>query len=146
MNLVLTRNRIFPRKALIGKLQGFSENGKELFTCHTLEDPLIYSPFDGFEPGTSRTKIPGITAIPDGFYRVELRKSPRFGIVTPILIDVRGFEFILIHPGNFVTDTEGCILVGDWLGGNRIVNSRKRFRELMALLRVDKGEITIRVH
>ena len=35
--------------------------------------------------------------------------------------DVEGFQFILLHWGNFVTDTEGCLIVGRSIGvvGNR---------------------------
>lgn len=74
-------------------------------------------------------KIAGETRIPAGRYRLELKPvgASRFdrsmkktmgeghkGMVR--LRDVPGFTEILIHCGNFHTDTEGCLLVGDKRG------------------------------
>lgn len=69
-------------------------------TIYTLEDAVRYE------------KIPKITAIPLGLYRVVLRWSNRCQRVVPALLDVPNFTLILIHSGNTEADTEGCVLVG----------------------------------
>ncbi len=57
-------------------------------------------------------KVPGQTAIPSGRYRIIITVSPRLNKRTPRLVDVPGFEGILIHAGNFADDTNGCIVPG----------------------------------
>ena len=83
------------------------------FFCFTLED------------GYRKTKVPGETRIPEGVYTVKARKEGKFYTrlkqrlkhsFVPWLINVPGFEYILIHPGNFTADTRGCLLVGDMVG------------------------------
>ena len=59
----------------------------------------------------------------------------------PHLENVPGFEGILIHPGNFPSDTEGCILIGKEFSENAVLHSRDTFNELMATL--TSGEITV---
>jgi hypothetical protein len=50
--------------------------------------------------------------IPAGVYRILLQNSPHFGRLMPHLQDIPGRTDILIHWGNYVMDSEGCILVG----------------------------------
>lgn len=57
-------------------------------------------------------EAPKPTAIPEGTYKLAWEMSPRLGVFTPRLLDVPGRDGILIHAGNLITDTEGCILVG----------------------------------
>ena len=57
-------------------------------------------------------KVKGVTAIPCGVYAIRLYDSPKHGKDTPELVGVPGFQHVQIHPGNYVTDTEGCILPG----------------------------------
>lgn len=96
----------------------------DIFCCHTLEDVVR-------EPGV---KIPGETAIPYGTYPVVITWSPRFECRLPLIADVPGFEGIRIHPGNTTADTDGCILVGEEIDGDRLVNSRAAFNRLFPVL------------
>lgn len=51
-------------------------------------------------------------AIPYGSYMLTWEKSPKLGIYTPRLNGVPGRVGILIHGGNTIADSEGCILLG----------------------------------
>ena len=82
------------------------------FECYTLEDTY------------REEKIKGKTRIPNGTYKIELRKVGGFhnrylakygdtfhkGMLW--VKDVPNFEYILIHIGNTDENTEGCLLVG----------------------------------
>lgn len=84
---------------------------------------------DMSEAEIRKIKVPGQTAIPSGRYRVQVNYSPRFKRQLPILIGVKGYAGIRIHPGNFHTHTEGCLLPGlAWShddGGQLCVRSSK---------------------
>lgn len=77
------------------------------FLCFTLEDPY------------QMQKIHGQTRIPAGRYRLSLRTSPKFsdrlGHDMVWITEVPAFNYIYFHPGNFMDDTDGCVLVGDGL-------------------------------
>jgi len=100
------------------------------FFCHTLEDVVREVPG---QP-VSEWKVKGKTAIPVGTYPVEITWSSRFKCDLPLLVGVPGFTAIRIHAGNTDADTEGCILVGTWNGGEHIHNSRKALDGLMDVL------------
>lgn len=93
-------------------------------------------------------KVKAQTAIPMGKYDVILTFSPRFKRVLPLLLNVKGFEGIRIHPGNTAEDTEGCLLVGENKEKGKVINSRATFETLMSILlscekRKEKVTITI---
>jgi len=75
-----------------------------------------------------------------GTYQALLEFSPRFGIQTPHLRDVPGYDDngphgpIEIHWGNYPGDTEGCCLVGQTQGTDYVGNSRDALTELIAKL------------
>ena len=96
------------------------------FECWTLEDPTRP---DG-------VKIFGETAIPTGLYSVDITYSPRFKRPLPLLVNVKGFVGIRIHPGNDAGDTEGCILVGMDRERSRIGRSRLAFEALFAKIQL----------
>ena len=107
MELEVIRFTPFDRKSSLGL---FMTDGR--FTCFTLEDPFHI------------VKIPGETRIQNGRYRVRLRtygghhekykiKFPGFHKGMLEIVGVPNYTDILIHIGNFVTDTDGCLIVGD---------------------------------
>lgn len=80
--------------------------------------------------------------IPAGTYSVTLGWSEKNKMIVPHVLDVPGFEEIEIHPGNFPSDTEGCLLVGLTRDVDVVNSSREAFRDLMARLNGQSG-ITI---
>ena len=60
-------------------------------------------------------KVMGMTAIPEGTYKVTVRYSQKFRKQMPFLVGVPDFSGIMIHPGNHARHTQGCILVGELL-------------------------------
>lgn len=87
------------------------------------------------EDASRTTKIKGETCIPLGVYPLGTRFSPRFSKTynhDMIWVkNVPGFEFILIHWGNTISDTEGCLIIGDKIGvvnqKDAVLNSRATY-------------------
>ena len=48
----------------------------------------------------------------------------------PLLLNVPNFAGVRIHSGNRAADTDGCILVGQVKGDNRIDRSAKAYKAL----------------
>ena len=105
-NLKLLRDT-YTDKTTIGKLYL-----NDVFICDTLEDVCRDLNKDGDLDDKGETKVYGETAIPSGTYKMIINMSPRFKKLLPRLIDVKGYDGVLIHMGNFAKDTHGCILVG----------------------------------
>lgn len=123
--------------------------------CDTIEDRDRSLRQDMARAAIKRIKVPGETAIPTGRYRVTLGvRSPKMsqkkayefcdGYV-PRLINVPGFDGILIHIGNTARDSEGCILVGENREVGKVLNSTANFKRLYARLREAKGDIYITI-
>lgn len=122
------------------------------FACYVLED-------------TKRIKkVDGETRIPDGLYRIALRNeggltrkyADRYGAMHKGMLwlqDVPGFEWVYIHTGNKRGHTEGCLLVGDSLNNNQLVNgfvgkSRDAYRRIYPQIAgaIESGEkVTVRI-
>ena len=92
---------------------------KRQFLAYTLEDEY------------RKDKKYGETRIPNGTYKLALRKTggyhqkyskrfPDIHMGMLHVIDVPGFEYILIHCGNTDEHTAGCLLVGDSQENNQI--------------------------
>lgn len=104
------------------------------------------------------TKRKGVTAIPAGRYRVTLEvKSPKFSAkkyeknygfcdgYLPRLINVPGFDGVLIHIGNTARDTDGCVLVGKNTKVGKVLESRAVFVKLYEELKKAKDSIYITI-
>ena len=113
-NIIVTLTRTDRTKnTTIGKYE--LTNGKKFpKTIYTLED---------VERKPGEEKVWGNTAIPKGIYRLKLRKEggkhleylkkyPKMHKGMIQYENVPGFEYILMHIGNFAKDTHGCTLVG----------------------------------
>lgn len=89
-----------------------------------------------------KIKVQNETAIPTGKYKVVVNMSPKFGRMLPRLLDVPGFDGILIHRGNSDKDSSGCLLVGENKVKGKIINSTPYEIRLVNLLseRQNKGE------
>lgn len=137
----LTIERKWKKEAYtIGRLY---VNGE--YFCNTLEDtdrglkqsdPLEY---------IKKKKVYGETAIPEGVYKIAMNiVSPKYKSVKwyydfnggkmPRIIDVPGYEGVLIHPGNTALDALGCILVGKNTTVGRLTQSRVTFTQLYTIL------------
>lgn len=127
--------------------------------CETLEDPDrgLTSTMSSLE--ISNKKVYGDTAIPTGTYTVDMNTvSPRFGSQTyykevcggkvPRLLNVPGYQGVLIHVGNVPKDTHGCILVGKNTKIGQVLESKDTFKSLYKELKkaADKKEqITVTI-
>lgn len=79
-------------------------------------------------------KVPGQTAIPTGTYKVIVNMSPKFKRMLPRLLNVPGFDGILIHKGNTDKDSSGCLLVGENKVVGKVINSTGYELRLTSLL------------
>lgn len=115
--------------------------------CHTLEDMIREIP----GVPVAQWKVKKKTAIPAGRYRITLEDSPRFGPDTITLHDVDGFDYIRMHGGNDIDDTEGCPVVGSMIDREacRIAGAQTAgvLRDLKARIRagLGRGEVWIEV-
>lgn len=123
-DIELTLKRLYKKKDYtIGVL---SINGVPF--CHILEPPV---------GGTHH----GVTAIPAGRYEIDMSiVSPKYkdrtwakrydGIV-PTLKDVPGRSRILMHVGNTIWDTDGCLLPGHNREKGKVLESTVTYYYLM---------------
>lgn len=93
---------------------------KRRVLCHTLELPWL---------GNVRER----SCIPTGEYSVIRAESPKFGRCYYIK-DVPGRDGILIHVGNTLKDTRGCILPGLDVDYSSVLNSRAALDRLFLSL------------
>ena len=123
--------------------------------CDTIEDKDRGLTQGMARAAIKRVKVQNETAIPTGTYLVTLGvKSPRLsqknaydfcnGYV-PRLVNVPGFEGVLIHIGNTAKDSAGCILVGENKVVGKVVNSTETFHRLYDVLKRAKGSIYITI-
>ena len=128
-----------------------------VFFCDTLEDKDRGLKQTDSIDRIKAVKVPSKTAIPLGTYKVSMDTvSPKYGKVAfyqnlcngkvPRVMDVPGFEGILIHAGNTAADTAGCLLVGKNTAVGKVLESKATFTVLYGRMKKahDAGEeITI---
>ena len=131
----------------------------DIFFSNTIEDKDR-----GLNQNMPKEKIlfmkkPGITAIPTGTYEIVLNvQSSKYKkskammkfcqAYMPRLLNVPGYDGVLIHPGNSASDTEGCIIPGKNDKVGWVSNSTNYFKELYNKMKIanKKGEnITIEI-
>ena len=136
LRFILHRQHLAGSPCCMGRL---SLGGHVL--CDTLEPPS-HGLTSATVPRTIRAiKRLGRSAIPAGVYRLVLGYSPRFsprpfykacgGGLVPRLLNVSGFEGVLVHCGNTVADTCGCVIVGRRADASTLVESQKTYSRLM---------------
>lgn len=120
--------------------------------CVTLEPP-----WRGNMPNIS--SIPSLDQVPflvqTGRYICKLTPSPLIDRITKgvwkagyVLQNVPGRFGVMIHAGNFIENTHGCILLGQYFGklrGDRaVLNTGETFNEFMTITRtVEQFPLTI---
>ena len=135
MDLYLVRKQ-YREDGVFGVLQDFFANEIALTLEHS---------YPGVQPGTYRAKIPaGNYTCVLGSHRLEGMAHP---FSTYQVMDVPGHSNILFHWGNYNSDSDGCVLLGESIGniGNRpqmITNSKKTFEKFMEL---QKGNISFKL-
>jgi len=132
-----------------------------VFYCNTLEDKDRGLTSSTPLADIQRIKVKGQTAIPTGTYVVRMDiVSPKYskqswfvkncnGSRMPRLMNVPGFDGILMHTGNQASNTDGCLLVGKNDVKGMVTKSKDYFLPLYdkmyaAYKKGDKITITIR--
>ena len=102
---ILIKRIYFNERSTTGALLVGKDIKSMEYLCDTLEPRAINWQVE--------KKVMGETAIPEGRYRLMLRYSTSFKQTMPYLENVPNFTGIMIHTGNTVKDTRGCVLVGN---------------------------------
>lgn len=126
-----------------------------VYFCDTIEDKDrgLYQKQDIQE--LRKIKVPSKTAIPTGIYKISLSiVSPKYSVKkiyqeickgkVPRLLNVPGYEGVLIHIGNTAEDSAGCILVGQNKVVGKVINSTETFRKLYAKIK-GQNNLTIEI-
>ncbi|MDR1199064.1 MAG: DUF5675 family protein [Prevotellaceae bacterium] len=92
-----------------------------------------------------RIKVMHQTAIPAGTYKMIVNISPAKQRLLPRILDVPGFDGILMHRGNTADDSSGCPLLGENTQVGKVLNSTKYELALVELLKNER-DITIWIH
>ena len=116
------------------------------YICDTIEDTDRGLTQDMPLDDIRRIKVKSKTAIPRGTYRVTLDVvSPKFSLKpyykkfcggkVPRLLDVPGFDGILIHKGVTEKSSAGCIIVGYNTIKGMVTRSQSCFERLYRILK-----------
>lgn len=139
MKLFLARE-ILTDNSTIGRL--FIDGN---FFCYTLEDK-DRGLNDSMSLLTIKAKkIFGVTAIPKGTYPIKVSMSNRFKRLLPEILNVKGYEGIRMHRGNYAGNSLGCILVGARKGIDSVFESTATETALVRLLDSKKEPHTIEI-
>jgi len=134
MKIKVIRNT-FTENSTIGEM-----HINDKFFCYTLEDKDRGLDSTQSLLTIKAKKIFGETAIPYGTYDVIFNLSPKFQKKLPRLVNVKGYEGVLIHAGNNKNHSHGCILLGYKKGVDSISESTKATADLCALFELHKED------
>lgn len=126
------------------------------YVCDTIEDTDRGLDSNMSLEQIKKVKVKSKTAIPAGIYRVTLNvKSPKFSLkqyysqfcsgYVPRLLDVPGFDGILMHRGTTEKDSAGCIILGYNKLKGMVVDSTKAFEKLYGMMQLSHEPITIEI-
>lgn len=127
------------------------------FFCSTLEDKDRGLTQSMSVEQIKSIKVPGETAIPKGTYKVTLDVvSPKFSKYPfymevcegklPRLIDVKGYEGVLIHVANGIKRDallQGCIGIGNLSSEEYLINGKQVFTEFYNRIKGNDVELEI---
>ena len=122
----LILNRTTLQSDPTGTLGELILNGKII--CQTLERPW-------------KDNTPEISCIPTGEYLCKRTNSPKFGETFEIT-NVPNRTHILMHSGNYVTDSIGCVLLGmisDRSSSYKIFKSKIARDKLMEIMKDEQS-------
>ena len=131
------------------------------FFCNTIEDKDRHLNSSMPLEKIKEIKVAAETAIPTGTYNIDMNTiSPKYslrpwyvknchGARLPRLVNVPGYEGVLIHVGNTAKDSAGCILVGKHDAVGMVTKSKDYFLKLYNVMydahkRGEKIRITAR--
>lgn len=141
----ITRGKDPENKSTFGKVEVLDGNLKVVWTGSSMERPW-------------KDNKNGESCIPAGLYKLKKRVSP---IVDKTsggefkegweVTDVQGRTFIMFHVGNYVRNSDGCVLIGTKIAvhdteGFMVTSSKAAFKEFMNIiekLNVDNLYLTI---
>lgn len=129
------------------------------YVCDSIEDKDRGLTDDMSVDQIKKIKIKDQTAIPSGTYTLTMNVySPSFGKKDyykkycngklPRILNVKGFDGILLHRGTDQNSSSGCIILGYNKIVGKVVDSQKAFESVYSKLKAasDKGEkITITI-
>ena len=134
LDVVIIR-RVYEPKQTLGILHVIDDT-KIIFTCKTLELPW-------------KGNKPTISCVPPGSYPLIYERSPKFGMDLYELKDVPGRSETKFHIGNFYSQIQGCILIGDWhldINGDGYRDVRNSRKTVKAFHKAMKGQRVSRLH
>lgn len=131
----------------------------DVYICDSIEDKDRALTQTTKLQDIKKVKVQNETAIPTGTYKLTMKvQSPRFSRkefykkycngYLPRILNVPGFDGILLHCGATQNSTSGCIILGYNKIVGRVVDSEKAFKTVYETLKTasDKGEeITITI-
>ena len=131
---------------LITRVKSYPKQTQSIFLIVNKSLKIFYSGVMLELPVNANTRE--ISRIPEGVYNCTQHRSPRHGLCFSIN-NVYDRENVLIHIGNYVYQTKGCVLPGSSFqdinadGLMDVVNSRQTLNGMLALL-PSKFKLTIK--
>lgn len=126
------------------------------YICDTIEDTDRGLDDSWSIEKIKKAKVMHETAIPTGKYTVTIYiTSPRFssskyyknycGARLPRLLNVKGFDGILMHIGVNQNSSSGCIILGYNTIKGQVTNSTQAFEKLYALMKLSNENISVEI-